>query len=65
MNGQNTTAAIGLLSTLLTQAATLVPLVQQASAEGRDLTSAELDSVFGADTAARAKLQADIDAAQG
>lgn len=59
------TAAIAaqLLITLLQQASSLAPLIQQAMSEGRDLTTAELQTIFGADTAARNKLAADITAA--
>lgn len=63
MNGNNTTLALNLLTGLLAQAGSVSALVQQASAEGRDVTSAELDGVFSADVIARTKLQADIDAA--
>lgn len=64
MNGNNTSLAINLLTGLLSQAGAVSALVGQANAEGRDVTSAELDGVFSADAVARAKLQADIDAAK-
>jgi hypothetical protein len=39
-------------------------LLTKAHSEGRDVTAAELDALFGADDAARAALQAAIDAAK-
>jgi hypothetical protein len=62
MNGENLNAAVNLLSTLLSQAATISAAVGAASAEGRDLTDAELDAVFQADNDAKTKLEADIKA---
>lgn len=40
-------------------------LLNQAKAEGRDVTVAELDALTATDAAARARLQAAIDAANG
>lgn len=62
MNGQNLNAAVSLLTALLSQAATISATVSTASAEGRDLTTAELDAIFQADNDAKAKLAADIKA---
>lgn len=57
-----------LLTQLLLQAATQVQqfgaLLAKAHAEGRDVTDAELDALASADDAARARLQALIDARQ-
>lgn len=60
MNGQNLNAAVSLLTALLGQAVTISAAVGTASAQGRDLTSAELDTIFSADADAKAKLVADI-----
>lgn len=60
MNGQNLNAAVTLLTALLGQAASISAAVGAASAQGRDLTDAELDAVFQADAVAAAKLNADI-----
>lgn len=65
MNGQNLSAAISLLTTLLTQAASISATVSTASAEGRDLTTTELDAIFQVDNDAKAKLAADIKAQGG
>lgn len=55
-----------LLTQLLLQATTQVQqfgaLLAKAHAEGRDVTEAELDECVGKDDAARARLQALIDA---
>lgn len=52
-----------LLTALLTQANQLAVAVKTARAQGReDLTDEEVDSFVGSDDAARAKLQAQIDA---
>lgn len=55
-----------LLTQLLLQAATQVQqfgaLLAKAHAEGRDVTDVELDALVSADDAARARLQALIDA---
>lgn len=58
-----------LVTQLLLQAATQVQqfgaLLAKAHAEGRDVTDAELDALVSADDAAKARLQALIDARPG
>jgi hypothetical protein len=56
--------ATNLLLGLLDRAAAIGSLLALAQAEGRDITAAELDTVFEADAAARAQLQSAIDAAK-
>lgn len=51
-----------LLLQVTTQAQQFSQLLAKAHAEGRDVTDAELDALVSADDAARARLQALIDA---
>ncbi len=48
--------ALGLLIALLNNASAISSLIQKAKAENRDLTAAELQSLFDADALARARL---------
>lgn len=52
-----------LLLGLLDRSAQIGALLSKAQAEGRDITGDELDALFATDAAARAELQAAIDAA--
>lgn len=61
------TNAIALLALLLQygeKVAQITGLLNTAAKEGRDVTDAELDALMGDDDAARARLQAAIDAAK-
>lgn len=60
MNGQNTQLASTLLLDLLTQVGPALATYSQAKAEGRDITDAELGSMFDAEKIAAAKLDAAI-----
>lgn len=57
----NTEQAVQLLIALVYQAANLTKLIDQARAEGRDITDEEFASLRQQDDAARARLQAAID----
>jgi len=60
------TNALALLALLLQYSDKVIAigkLLQTAQSEGRDITTAELDALFADDDAARARLQAAIDAA--
>lgn len=61
MNGL---AVTNLLLGLLDRATVLSNLLKTAAAEGRDITAEELDGLFADDAAARAQLDAAIDAAR-
>lgn len=61
----NAAALVTLLLGLLDRAAAIGVLLSKANAEGRDVTDAELDALGASDDAARARLQAAIDAANG
>lgn len=52
---------IQLLLGLLDRASSIAALIKEAQSQGRDITQAELDTLFAADDAARAELQAEID----
>lgn len=52
-----------LLLGLIDRSAQIGSLLAKAQAEGRDITAEELDALFATDAAARAELQAAIDAA--
>jgi hypothetical protein len=52
-----------LLLGLIDRSAQIGSLLSKAQAEGRDITAEELDALFATDAAARAELQAAIDAA--
>lgn len=60
MNDSNVALAIGLLTELLKQAATISALVRQAHAEKRELTAAELETAMQPDDTARVALVAAI-----
>lgn len=59
----NALALTSLLLGLIDRQAAIAQLLNKAHAEGRDVTAEELDGLFAADAAARADLQAAIDAA--
>ena len=59
----NALVLTSLLLDLTTRQAKIAALLNQAHAQGRDVTQAELDQLFADDAAARASLQAKIDAA--
>ncbi len=59
-----TDLALTLLIAALNHAAEIGALISKARLEGRDISDAELDTLVAADAAARAKLQAAIDAAK-
>ena len=56
----NAALAINLLLALLDRAQAIGALLSKAKAEGRDITSEELDQLAASDDAARAILQAEI-----
>ena len=60
----NAAILVDLLLGLVDRAATISTLLSTAKAEGRDVSAAELDTLFAGDDAARASLQAKIDAAK-
>ncbi len=60
----NALALTNLLLGLLDRQAQITALLNQAHAEGRDVTASELDGLFASDAAARGELQAAIDAAK-
>jgi len=59
----NALALVTLLLQFTQQASAIAALLQKAHTEGRDVTTEELDGLFAGDAAARAALQAAIDAA--
>lgn len=59
----NAALLVDLLLGLLDRAAAIGGLLTKAKAEGRDVTSAELDALFAEDATAKAALQAAIDKA--
>lgn len=59
----NAAVLVELLLGLLDRAAAIGGLLTKAKAEGRDVTSAELDTLFAEDATAKAALQAAIDKA--
>jgi hypothetical protein len=59
----NAAVLVDLLLGLLDRAAAIGGLLTKAKAEGRDVTSAELDALFAEDATAKAALQAAIDKA--
>lgn len=59
----NALALVTVLLQLTQQVSAIGALLARAHAEGRDITADELDALFAADSAARAQLQAAIDAA--
>jgi hypothetical protein len=61
----NALILLQLLTQLIGQADAIGKLLAQAHGEGRDISTAELDALFANDDAARARLQAAIDAAKG
>lgn len=60
----NLLIATNLLLGLLDRQTQIAALLSKAHAEGRDVTSAELDGLFADDQAARGQLQTAIDAAK-
>lgn len=60
----NAIALIALLLQYSDKISEIGALLTKAQTEGRDVTAAELDALFGEDDAARAALQAAIDAAK-
>lgn len=62
--GTGAALALNLLFGLLDRASAIQGLFSKAQAEGRDITSAELDALVADDEAARTQLQADIAAAR-
>lgn len=60
MGTESTVVAINLLLQILTQAQGLTALISKARAEGREVSSDELDALVDADDAARARLDAAI-----
>lgn len=60
----NERIAIQLMLLALTQAQQIATLLNNAKAQGRDVTSEELDGLAAADVAARKELQDVIDAKQ-
>lgn len=64
MNPQNLNLAITLALTLIEKAAAISKAIRAAEAEGRDLTSDELQAFQDQDAAARDALQAAIDKAR-
>ena len=61
----NVITGLGLLLQLTTQLQGLAGLIRTAQSQGRDITEAELDTLIGQDTVARALLAAAIAAAKG
>lgn len=59
----NAAVLVDLLLGLLDRAAAIGGLLSKAKAEGRDITTAELDALFADDATAKAALQAAIDKA--
>lgn len=59
-NTQNIELALGLISTLLTNAATVTTAIKTAQANGTDITDDQLDGFLVADAAAKQQLDADI-----
>jgi hypothetical protein len=62
--GANAIALLGLLLTYSDKVTQMGTLLNKANAENRDVTDAELDALLADDDAARARLQAAIDAAK-
>lgn len=62
MGTDNILLLTNLLTTLLGKAAEYAGLIARARAEGRDVSDVERDALFPVDDAARAELQALIDA---
>jgi hypothetical protein len=60
----NALALVTVLLQLGQQVQAISALLAKAHTEGRDVTAEELDGLFAADAAARAQLQAAIDAAK-
>ena len=60
----NVDLLLTLLITALNRASEIGMLIDKARREGRDVSEAELDALFAQDDAARAELQAAIDAAK-
>ena len=61
----NVDLLLTLLITALNRASEIGLLIDRARSEGRDVTEAELDALFSQDDAARAELQAAINAKSG
>ena len=61
----NVAILMQILLPLLDRAGAITSLLSKAHSEGRDVTSAELDSLFAADDQAKAALDAAIKAARG
>lgn len=62
MNAENSLALVTLMLGLLDRATQIGNLINQARAEGRDVSAAELDALKAADDVARAELVAAIEA---
>lgn len=62
MNPTNALVVTNMLLDLLMKAQTVSVALQRAHSEGRDLTDAEMQQFVAVDDAARARLQAAIDA---
>ena len=61
MNPTNLVLALQMLDGLLARAQKVGSMIVAAQKEGRDLSTAEIDGLFAADSAAAAELQAEID----